>query len=101
MLKLYRLIYDDKLRGYIYAYLKNYDYKKLGSTSSIAIAVNSKIIKSMPIALPSENDLDKFNKSTNSIFEKIRNNEIENNRLEEIKNILLPKLMDGEVDLKK
>lgn len=55
----------------------------------------------MPIALPSENDLDKFNKSTNSIFEKIRNNEIENNRLEEIKNILLPKLMDGEVDLKK
>ena len=56
---------------------------------------------SMPIALPSENDLDKFNKSTNSIFEKIRNNEIENNRLEEIKNILLPKLMDGEVDLKK
>ena len=94
-------LYDDKLRGYIYAYLKNYDYKKLGSTSSIAIAVNSKIIKSMPIALPSENDLDKFNKSTNSIFEKIRNNEIENNRLEEIKNILLPKLMDGEVDLKK
>ena len=94
-------LYDDKLRGYIYAYLKNYDYKKLGSTSSIAVAVNSKIIKSMPIALPSENDLDKFNKSTNSIFEKIRNNEIENNRLEEIKNILLPKLMDGEVDLKK
>src|SRR5690606_21659127 len=31
--------------GYIYQYLKIFDYESLGSTSSIATAVNSKLIK--------------------------------------------------------
>ena len=43
---------DKDMLYYLYSYLKNFDYEKLGSTSSIATAVNSKIIKAMPIVIP-------------------------------------------------
>lgn len=39
------ILSDDKYMEYLYLYLKNFDYNSLGSTSSIATAVNSKTIK--------------------------------------------------------
>ncbi|HDV7233964.1 TPA: restriction endonuclease subunit S, partial [Mannheimia haemolytica] len=38
---------------FLYCYLKNFDFNNLGSTSSIATAVNSKMIKEMEILEPS------------------------------------------------
>ena len=38
---------DEFDMEYLYMYLKNYNYELLGSTSSIATAVNSKIIKNI------------------------------------------------------
>ena len=40
-------------RNYLYYYLKNFNYDTLGSTSSIATAVNSTIIKQLPVVYPS------------------------------------------------
>ena len=94
-------LYDKRLRNYIYFYLKNFDYGKLGSTSSIATAVNSKIIKSMSIIIPNEEELLKFNNLSENMFNIIRNKEVENKRLEQIRDTLLPKLMNGEIDLDK
>ena len=37
---------------YLYYYLKNFNYNSLGSTSSIAKAINSKMVKEIPILLP-------------------------------------------------
>jgi type I restriction enzyme S subunit len=37
---------------YIYFYLKNFPYDSLGSTSSIGTAINSKVVKAMPVLLP-------------------------------------------------
>ena len=84
---------------YLYSYLKNFDYEKLGSTSSIATAVNSKIIKAMPIAIPKKEVLKNYNEKVSSMFEKIRENEFENKNLEQLRDALLPKLMNGEIDL--
>ena len=39
-------------RDYLYYYLKNYQWDNIGSTSSIATAVNSKTIKSLKIKFP-------------------------------------------------
>ena len=50
------ILSDDKYMEYLYLYLKKYDYNSLGSTSSIATAVNSKTIKGMQItAVPFRN----------------------------------------------
>jgi type I restriction enzyme S subunit len=84
---------------YIYSYLNNFDYSKLGSTSSIATAVNSKIIKSMNIAIPDKNDVLDYNNIVIPIFDKIKNNEEESQLLSQLRDALLPKLMNGEIDL--
>ena len=39
-------------RDYLYYYLKNYNWSDIGSTSSIATAVNSKMVKSIKIDFP-------------------------------------------------
>ena len=94
-------LFDDRLRSYVYIYLRKFDYDKLGSTSSIATAVNSKIIKSMPIKIPNEEKLERFNKIADNILKTIRINEKEIIRLGQLRDTLLPKLMNGEIDLDK
>lgn len=90
---------DKDMLYYLYSYLKNFDYEKLGSTSSIATAVNSKIIKAMPIVIPDKETLENYNEKVSSMFEKIRENEFENKKLEQLRDTLLPELMNGEIDL--
>ena len=85
----------------MYTYLRKYDYNKLGSTSSIATAVNSKIIKTMQIEIPNEKDLEKFNNLADELLRMIRLNEKGNLKLEQLRDTLLPKLMNGEINLDK
>ena len=84
---------------YLYIYLKNFNYQTMGSTSSIAIAVNSKIIKGMPFVLPDDETLKNFHEKCSSMFEVIRNNQQENQTLANLRDTLLPKLMSGELDV--
>ena len=90
---------NKTINEYLYLYLKNFNYQTMGSTSSIAIAVNSKIIKAMPFIAPDKDTIDKFHLVTNPLFEKIRKNQLENRTLTTIRNSLLPKLMSGELDV--
>lgn len=64
------ILSDDKYMEYLYLYLKNFDYNSLGSTSSIATAVNSKTIKGMQMLQPSDKIIDAFHIQVNPIFEK-------------------------------
>ncbi len=91
---------DDKdLNNYLYCTLTYFNYSDLGSTSSIATAINSKIVKSIKIGIPTDETLKKFNDLTSAMFKNIKNNEYENIKLSELRNTLLPKLMNGEIDL--
>ena len=92
---------DNDMIYYLYSYLKNFDYSKLGNTSSIATAVNSKIIKAMPIGIPNKNSVLEFNTTVRPLFEKIKLNEEQNMTLRQLRDTLLPKLMNGEIDLDK
>ena len=71
----------------------------MGSTSSIATAVNSKIIKNMPFIVPTDNELKEFHNMTAPMFAKIKINQIEIDNLTVLRNTLLPKLMSGEIDV--
>ena len=92
---------DPKRLAYIYPYLLSFDYDKLGSTSSIATAVNSKTIKSMPVVIPDEDSLDIFYDTTKPLYEAMFNNTAETHALEQLRDALLPKLMSGEIDVSK
>ncbi len=93
------ILSDDKYMEYLYLYLKKYDYNSLGSTSSIATAVNSKTIKGMQMLQPSDNVIDAFHIQVNPIFEKIRSLTMENSRLSALRDTLLPRLMSGELEV--
>ena len=90
---------NDSYREYTYLYLKQYKYGTLGSTSSIATAVNSKIIKSMPYIIPSNSVMKDFSALTCSLFDEIRSLNQESFRLETLRDTLLPKLMSGQIKL--
>ena len=84
---------------YLYLYLKNFEYSNLGNTSSIGNAINSTIVKNMNILIPQRSILSEFNKSINSIFEQIKNLSIKNENLKQTRDLLLPHLISGEIDV--
>ena len=94
-----RFITNSVNREYTYFLLKNFNYSKLGSTSSIATAVNSKIIKAMMILMPNDECLLNFKKLVGPIIDKIKKNEEEILHLTELRDTLLPKLMSGELNI--
>lgn len=92
--------FSDKIPYFwTYLYLRNFDFSKLGSTSSIATAINSKIIKDMPFLVVDTMILRVFEKNVSTFFETIRNNEVQNSNLMNVRDTLLPKLLSGEVSL--
>lgn len=88
-----------EINEYLYCYLKDFNYQTMGSTSSIATAVNSKIIKAMPFVVPTDAELVSFHSATAPMFEMIKTRQRENTRLAELRDSLLPKLMSGEIDV--
>ena len=86
-------------REYTYLSLKNYNYARLGSTSSIATAVNSKIIKNMKLLIPPVTIISEFSKRINPLFNAIRIYENEIRNLSKIRNTLLPELMSGKLKI--
>ena len=93
-----RFILPEKFyREFLYLYLKQYKYKNLGSTSSIATAVNSKTIKGMKLLMPKVEVIKYFSNKTRPLFEQIRFLQKESRRLAELRDTLLPRLMSGEI----
>ena len=92
---------DPRKLAYLYPLLKSYDYASLGSTSSIATAVNSKMIKAMGLKIPSSSVLDAFYERAKPIYELLLSNTRELAALNELRDTLLPKLMSGEIDVSK
>lgn len=82
---------------YLYLYLKSFDYSILGSTSSIANAVNSKTIREIPIIVSCSSLIDAFTKTISPLFAEIKNQQNEIEFLCAIRDTLLPKLLSGEL----
>jgi type I restriction enzyme S subunit len=82
---------------YIYLYLKQFDYLRLSSTSSIVDAVNSKIVRGILILIPGERIRQEFQKYISEIFKKIKIIQTENETLTNLRDTLLPKLLSGEL----
>lgn len=83
---------------YIYLWLKTINIQGTGSTQQQLTIPEFKKTK---ILVPDEKIMKEFTNLINPLFEKIKNNQIENEKLTNLKNCLLPKLMNGEIDVEK
>ncbi len=88
---------------YIWNIIKNPSFEiekdnlAMGTTMQ---AINNENIKRIKYAIPSEEILTKFNKLVQPIFKQISINCLQNQTLSQIRDVLLPKLMSGEVRVK-
>ena len=93
------LLPDTSMREYSYLYLKCFEYDSLGNTSSISKAVNSKIIKAMDFIMPDQTIIEQFHEVAKPILDAIRDKQEMNHKLAEARDRLLPKLMNGEIEV--
>lgn len=82
---------------YLYFILKFMNYELLGSTSSIATAINSTTIKNMPLMVPSQEVLTFFDDRVKILFNKIQENLKQIQTLTELRDSLLPRLISGKI----
>ncbi|MCP9783788.1 restriction endonuclease subunit S [Cyanobium sp. WKJ7-Wakatipu] len=82
---------------YTYCLLSQYDYHSLGSTSSIATAVNSQILRDMPLVVPPETIARAFCDTAAPIFSSIKCGQQETHCLSDFRDALLPRLISGEI----
>lgn len=83
--------------NFVYFYLKGFRYDELGSTSSIATAVNSKMIKAIPFLIAPSELITKFEQIVAPMMKKIRLTSDEILLLSDLRDTLLPKLISGEL----
>lgn len=69
------------------------------STGTLMAGISNSTIKNYKYLIPDKNTLHKFNEIQLNINKEIYNNNKENERLSQLRDILLPKLMNGEIDL--
>jgi type I restriction enzyme S subunit len=78
-------------------------FKQTNVKSIVTGAVQQKIsqanLKKIEAIIPTEDILNKFNQIIQPYFATIRNNRDENQRLSALRDTLLPKLMNGEIDV--
>ena len=84
---------DRALRDYTYFFLSSFQYDKLGSTSAIARAINSDIVRKMDFVLPTRNVLESFEKDVAPMFDQIENLTRQDAALAAARDMLLPRLM--------
>ena len=87
-------------KEYIYFYLQNFMFQTLGNTSSIGTAINSQVVKSMPVLLPNKLLMIRFKNLVVPFFEQIFTIVKSNQNLKTQRDMLLPKLISGKIVVK-
>lgn len=83
---------NTQIREYLYMFLKNIDYKTIGSTSSITEAINTNMIKTMLIIMPPDDVTQKFHEQMSPVFSAIYLKQQENEKLTELQSLLLARM---------
>lgn len=91
------LVIQTKYLNYIENYLKTIDYYSLNRGSTQPLLTQGDLKKQ--IIYFNGESVTKFEKDNQIFVDKIRNNEKENSKLIQLRDTLLPKLMNGEIDL--
>jgi type I restriction enzyme S subunit len=85
--------------AYLYCYLKGFGFDQLGSTSSIATAINSDMVRGIKVLVPSKGVADAFDKMVAPLFAQMKSIQNQSHTLANLRDTLLPKLLSGELSV--
>ena len=96
------IIDNDYDLYYLFEFLSEQtEYLKSIAGGSTTYNINKKTFQNIVIPYLPKEILINFSEQVSCLFEKIKSNESENRTLEQLRDTLLPKLMNGEIDLDK
>ena len=82
---------------FVYFFVKAFDMYSMNIGAAVP-SMTAKILDAMDVVIPDKETLEKFDKCAKMYFNKIRTLQGQNERLKTARDLLLPKLMSGEVD---
>lgn len=85
---------------FLYQYVKRLDLASMNSGSAVP-SMTTSILNALSLPVPPRDSLLSFNAELQSMYDAVRANNLENRRLESLRDSLLPKLMAGEIDVSK
>ena len=74
------------------------DFKRM-ATGSVIVGISRENIENILVKIPSRQEIEKYHLVQKPIFDRIENIRQENKKLKDLRDTLLPKLMNGEIDL--
>ena len=85
---------------FLYQYVKRLDLASMNSGSAVP-SMTTSILNALSLPVPPRDSLLSFNAKLQPMYDAVRANNLENRRLESLRDSLLPKLMSGEIDVSK
>ena len=83
---------------FVYFFVKAFDMYSMNIGAAVP-SMTTKILDAMDVVIPDKETLEKFDKCAKTYFNKIKTLQGQNERLKTARNLLLPKLMSGEVEV--
>ena len=83
---------------FVYFFVKAFDMYSMNIGAAVP-SMTTKILDAMDVVIPDKETLEKFDKLTKTYFNKIKTLQGQNERLKTARNLLLPKLMNGKVEV--
>lgn len=93
---------SKNLSEYLYMFFMSEAFIKKAeqsSTGSVFSGIRISVLEDMKIVVPPEDILDKFNQIVSPIFDLKYRNELENQKLKELRDFLLPLLLNGQATI--
>jgi type I restriction enzyme S subunit len=97
-------LYFEKIEEYFkeYFYFNLLDLRNYFQNQSLGSAIqniNTNVVRETPLILPQKQIINLFSEKTNPIFKQIHLLQVQTQKLREARNILLPKLMNGTIEV--
>lgn len=83
---------------FVYFFVKAFDMYSMNIGAAVP-SMTTKILDAMDVVIPDKETLEKFDKCAKMYFNEIKTLQRQNERLKTARNLLLPKLMSGEVEV--
>ncbi|WP_318742876.1 restriction endonuclease subunit S [Treponema sp.] len=88
----------ENIAKYVYFFVKSKDLNAMNAGSAVP-SMTTEILNAMEVLIPSDEYLEKFENIVSPMFKQIKQCIIENENLASIRDTLLPKLMNGEIEV--
>ena len=88
----------ENIAKYVYFLVKSKDLNAMNAGSAVP-SMTTEILNAMEVVIPSDEYLERFETIVSPMFKQIKQCIIENENLASIRDTLLPKLMNGEIEV--